>query len=238
MNIIVTGASRGIGFQLVKAFVREGHAVVAIARNEEKLNVLLSECQKEVPEARVYPLSFDLALLSKGAKDSDFLELILKAIPSVDILVNNAGLLINQPFDKLTVQDFLETYTVNLFSIVSLIQLLLPIMGKNQLGHIVNISSMGGVQGSGKFPGLSAYSSSKSALNCLSECLAVELQNLNIRVNCLALGAVQTEMLAQAFPNFKAPLTAEQMAQFIAEFSLTGHRYFNGKIIPVSSSTP
>ena len=156
----------------------------------------------------------------------------------MDILINNAALLINRPFSEMTINDFQEIYTLNVFSIVALIQLLLPYMGKKNLSHIVNISSMGGVQGSSKFLGLSAYSSSKSALNCLSECLAIEFSSLNIRINSLALGTVQTAMLTKAFPNYKALLTAEEMAQFIAQFSLTGQHYFNGKIIPVSVSTP
>ena len=97
---------------------------------------------------------------------------------------------------------------------------------------------MGGFQGSTKFAGLSAYSSSKSALSGLTECLAEELKDRNIAVNCLALGAVQTEMLGKAFPGYKAPLSAAKMAEFICEFALTGQLFFNGKIIPVSSTTP
>jgi NAD(P)-dependent dehydrogenase (short-subunit alcohol dehydrogenase family) len=97
---------------------------------------------------------------------------------------------------------------------------------------------MGGFQGSAKFKGLSAYSSSKSALAGLTECLAEELKEKNIAVNCLAIGAVQTEMLNKAFPGYQAPLKANEMAAFISEFAVNGHKYFNGKIIPVSSSTP
>jgi NAD(P)-dependent dehydrogenase (short-subunit alcohol dehydrogenase family) len=97
---------------------------------------------------------------------------------------------------------------------------------------------MGGFQGAAKFPGLSAYSSSKAALAGLTECLAEELKSKNISVNCLAIGAVQTEMLAKAFPGYKAPLKPNQMAEFICNFALTGHTYFNGKIIPVASTTP
>jgi NAD(P)-dependent dehydrogenase (short-subunit alcohol dehydrogenase family) len=97
---------------------------------------------------------------------------------------------------------------------------------------------MGGVQGSAKFAGLSAYSSSKAALCTLTECLAEELKLENISVNCLALGAVQTEMLSKAFPGYRAPLSASEMAEFIVQFARSGHYYFNGKILPVSSTTP
>ena len=94
------------------------------------------------------------------------------------------------------------------------------------------------LQGSAKFPGLTAYSSSKAAIAGLTECLAEELKDKNISVNCLAIGAVQTEMLEEAFPGYKAPLSPKQMAEYIFDFALKGHQYYNGKILPVSSSTP
>src|SRR5208282_5900863 len=100
---------------------------------------------------------------------------------------------------------------------------------------IVNISSIGGVQGSAKFKGLSAYSSSKAALINITECLAEEFKERGIAVNCLALGSVQTEMFSAAFPSFEAALTAEEMANYISEFAVTGNKYFNGKVIPVSN---
>ncbi|HTX88115.1 MAG TPA: SDR family oxidoreductase, partial [Bacteroidales bacterium] len=96
----------------------------------------------------------------------------------------------------------------------------------------------GGVQGSKKFSGLSAYSASKGALAVLTEVLAEELAEREIRVNCLALGSAQTEMFEKAFPGLKAQLSAHQMAQFIADFAVNTGKYFNGKIIPVSVSVP
>lgn len=235
MHIVVTGASRGIGFELVKAFAKDNHIIAAIARNPKKLEILQKECLKENPHAQVYPFTFDVGTIDE--RGPELIQKLVETLPTVDILVNNAANLINKPFESLQPHDFLETFSINFFGVVSLIQLLLPYMGKEK-GHIVNISSMGGVQGSSKFPGLTAYSCSKSALNCLTEMLAVELKARNIRVNCLALGAVQTEMLAEAFPDYKADMTAARMAAFIAHFALTGHHYFNGKIIPVSFSTP
>jgi NAD(P)-dependent dehydrogenase (short-subunit alcohol dehydrogenase family) len=104
--------------------------------------------------------------------------------------------------------------------------------------HIINISSMGGFQGSSKYRGLSYYSASKAAIACLSECLAEEFSESGIRVNCLALGSVQTEMLAEAFPGYKAPVDASEMAHFISDFALNGSKYFNGKIIPVAINNP
>lgn len=236
MNIVITGASRGIGRSIVKEFNLEGkHNIVAIARNGKDLEALKAECFKANPNSKVIPVACDLVQLE--ANWQTVLD-IIKPLQHIDILINNAATLINKPFDETSSKDFLELYKINVFSIVSLTQLLLPMMGKVSHSHIVNISSVGGVQGSVKFPGLSAYSSSKAALIGLTECLAVELKLQHISVNCLALGSVQTGMLAEAFPNYKTPMTPEKMAQFIAEFAMKGHQYLNGKVIPVSLSTP
>ncbi|RLD31073.1 MAG: short-chain dehydrogenase [Bacteroidetes bacterium] len=230
MNIIITGASRGIGKEVAIQLANSGeNRVIAIARDEKKLNTL----EKEVKDpARVIPIAFDL-------RNGDY-ELLSKEIrghfSEIHVLINNAGILINKKISRLSADDFDQMMDVNVKSAFLLIQALIPLFEPN--GHIVNISSMGGVQGSAKFPGLSLYSASKGALAILSECMAEELKDYNISVNCLALGAAQTEMLTEAFPAYKAPLSAEQMASYIADFALKGQQFFNGKILPVSLSTP
>jgi NAD(P)-dependent dehydrogenase (short-subunit alcohol dehydrogenase family) len=164
---------------------------------------------------------------------------VLSHINTVDILVNNAGILVNKPFEELKTEDVENMYRVNVISQFEFLQALLPYMGRGQSPtHIVNISSMGGWQGSAKFPGLSAYSSSKAALAILTECLAEEFRGRNISVNCLMLGAVQTEMFEEAFPGEKTEMTPKEMAMYIRDFALTGASYFNGKIIPVAKGTP
>lgn len=234
MNIIITGASRGIGFELVKKFTRDkSNAVFAISRNKEKLDVLFNEIPSETGQTNVFCKTFNLM---DGDIQNELLPFILEKVKSVDILINNAGLLINKAFEKLTDDDFDQTFSVNVKSVFRLTREFLPYFSSN--AHIVNITSMGGVQGSAKFPGLSLYSSSKGALSILTECLAEEFKDRNIKVNALALGAVQTEMLSEAFPGYKAPLTASEMADFIHDFAINGHKFFNGKILPVSSSTP
>src|ERR1051325_385519 len=228
MNIVVTGASRGIGRELVQLFAADEKVkkVFAVSRDEKKLAELENE--------KVIPLAFDLSKKDLGLLSQD----IVKHTVAVDVLVNNAGALVKKPFEEINADDLELLYNVNVFSPFRLVQMLLPMMGESARGHVVNISSMGGYQGSAKFAGLSAYSSSKGALAVLSECLAEELKDKNISVNCLCLGAAQTEMLSTAFPGYQAPLSAKQMAQFIADFSLTGQNYFNGKVLPVSLSTP
>lgn len=223
MNVVITGASRGIGYELVKLFLADGHRVLAISRNEEKLNTL------ERKGASV--LAFDLSLESY--------EPIISAVSAfghIDILINNAGALVNKPFRELTNDDIKHVYNVNVFSIIKLTRDLMPSFSVD--AHIINISSVGGVQGSVKFPGLSVYSSSKGALTILTECLAEEFKETSYRFNTLALGAVQTEMLEEAFPGYKADVSPIQMANFIFKFAVEDGKLFNGKTVTVSSSTP
>lgn len=234
MNIIITGASRGIGHALTKLFCADRkNTVVAISRNKQKLDELANELINREGKARFYPIAFDL---TKRDYKTLLLPNILKVIGTVDILINNAGLLVTKPFAALSDSDFDNVFDVNVKSVFKLSRDLLPYF--NKLAHIVNISSMGGVQGSAKFPGLSLYSASKGAVSILTECMAEELKEHQIKVNALAIGAVQTEMLAEAFPGYQAPLQPDEMATFIMDFALNGHRFFNGKILPVSVSTP
>ncbi len=236
MNAVVTGASRGIGYELVKELCRgDGNTVIAISRDQKKLEKLQKECAEESPEARVFIIPFDLG----GEVDWEILLARVKEyVDHVHILVNNAGTLVNKPFAEMTMDDAKGIFDVNYFAAFGLIKTLLPLMGGASSSHIVNIGSMGGVQGSSKFSGLSAYSSSKGALAILSECLAEELKDQNVKVNCLALGAVQTEMLEEAFPGYQAPLQANEMAEFIALFAEGQSKYMNGKVVSVSLSTP
>jgi short-subunit dehydrogenase len=237
MNIIITGASKGIGNELARQFAQNiNNKVVIIARNRLKLEQLKRECLFQYPGAKIYPLVFDL---TNGDYKRGLMPELLSSISSVDILINNAGILINKPFEQLTREDVDTMYRTNVTSSFELIQALLPYMGKGQHPtHIVNISSMGGFQGSAKFPGLSAYSSSKAAVASLTECLAEEFKGQHISVNCLCIGAVQTEMFAQAFPGEKANMQPAQMAAYIKDFALTGWNYFNGKVLPVTTTTP
>ena len=231
MNIVVTGASRGIGYQLVKLFSANAvNTIVAISRNAKRLEVLKSECVN----GNVKIIPFDLS--DTYSLKSDLASLVQDAFPSVDILINNAGQLVNKTFNQISSEDFDLCYNVNIKSPFFTIQSLMPVFSEK--AHILNISSMGGVQGSVKFPGLSAYSSSKGAIAILTECLAEEYKETNWRFNCLAIGAAQTEMLEEALPGYKAPLSAEEMAKFIAKFATEDGKYFNGKVLAVASTTP
>jgi len=231
LRIIITGASKGIGFETALALCRQGHSVLALSRDEAGLMRLQKAVEGTVGSLDTW--QYDLM-----KPDTIALLEWVNRHGGVDVLINNAGLLLSKPFQELTVADWQESFSVNLFGAVSLIQTLMPFLQVSAAAHIVNIGSMGGFQGSAKFPGLSAYSASKAALANLTECLAEEVKESGISVNCLALGAVQTEMLAAAFPGYEAPLKKEDMGEFVAWFATQGGRFFNGKILPVSVSTP
>lgn len=224
-NIIITGTSRGIGFELVQLFAKAGHNVLALSRNEKPIQNLKLD--------NVTCFSFDLNDQDAYKKVEDFISENWK---QVDVLVNNAGALLNKPFADITMDEFEYVYKTNVFGVAELTRKTLPFMKANS--HVVTISSMGGVQGSMKFPGLAAYSSSKAAVITLTELLAEEYKELGIAFNVLALGAVQTEMLEEAFPGYQAPTTALEMAEYIFDFSLNGNKYYNGKMLQVSNSTP
>jgi 3-oxoacyl-[acyl-carrier protein] reductase len=217
---LVIGASKGVGEALVSAFsASDANEVYGFARSFGA-------------ESGDRMLHLDLG--SPTLRQD--LEKAIESIESIDVLVNNAGAIAVKPFTDLSREEIQYIYQVNVIGVMECIQACLPKMGAGS--HIVNISSMGGFQGSAKFPGLSAYSPSKAALASLTEILAEELKPTGVHVNCLCLGAVQTEMLEKAFPGYQAPHSAEEMAAFIADFALNGGRFFNGKILPVSISTP
>lgn len=223
-NIIITGTSRGIGYELALQFANARHNVLAISRNTP---------HTLIENQNITCLSVDLSDESEMEEIENFLSHSWK---TVDILIHNAGSLLLKPFSETSQEDFENIYKVNVFGVANLTRACLPYLQKGS--HVVTISSMGGIQGSLKFAGLSAYSSSKGAVITLSELLAEEYKERGISFNVLALGAVQTEMLQEAFPGYKAPILAKEMANYIFDFALKGNKYYNGKVLQVSSTNP
>jgi NAD(P)-dependent dehydrogenase (short-subunit alcohol dehydrogenase family) len=223
-NIIVTGTSRGIGLELALQFANAGHQVLALSRKTP---------QKLIENSNFTCFSLDL---SKEEDFSQVEQFLATSWRKIDAIVHNAGTLLLKPFEETTSEEFENIYKVNVFGVANLTRICLPFLQKGS--HVVTISSMGGIQGSMKFAGLSAYSSSKGAIITLSELLAEEYKERGISFNVLALGAVQTEMLEEAFPGYQAPLTAIEMANYIFDFTLKGNKYYNGKVLQVTSSNP
>jgi NAD(P)-dependent dehydrogenase (short-subunit alcohol dehydrogenase family) len=232
MNVIITGTSRGIGLNLINSFLsktNKDNLVFAISRNVEK-QILLSNSQDNL-----IPIKCDI---TNPNELKNALEIIKNKCNSIDILINNAAVIINKPFIDITANEIDYVFNANFKAPFLLIKELIPLLSNSTNAHVVNISSMGGFQGSAKFPGLSAYSSSKAALTCLTECLAVEFSASTLKFNALCLGAVQTEMLDEAFPNYVAKTNPQEMADFIYHFATNNHKFMNGKVIPVALSNP
>ncbi len=226
MNIVITGTSRGIGFELVRIFAQNGHNVVAISRNISPLQLTFAKSKN------VLPISFNLS----SGNYRVLAKKIEEFTPTVDILINNAGQLINKPFGDVTPDDLQLSYSTNTFAPIYMVQNLSPAFAEN--AQCINVSSMGGYQGSLKFAGLMAYSSAKAALVCVTECMQEEFKETNWAFNCLCLGAVQTEMLEGAFPGYQAPTSAKEMADYIFNFSINNKGVVKGKVLPLSSTNP
>ena len=229
MNIIINGGTRGIGKEIVICLAQDSNNMILVTGRNKKVLEDLS-----LRFGNIHHMFLDLSEIDKYI--DPFSEMVKSLFEKVDILINTAGLLIAKPFADLTNIDARLMMEVNFIAPASLIRIVKPLMRNGS--HIVNISSMGGFQGSSKYKGLSYYSASKASLACLTECLSTEFHGTGIVVNCLALGSVQTEMLSEAFPDYKAPLQAKDMAVYISEFALSGNKFFNGKILPVALSNP
>lgn len=224
--IVVVGASRGIGKSIVDILAKNSnHRIIALSRNIDRMNSHFGN----MPNVECHSLDLNTDHVRSSC------EIIFNQLDHIDVLINNAGFLVNKPFTELTRQDLEDCYNVNVLGVIETVQ---ASLSKIKSGHIVNISSVGGFQGSVKFAGLTAYSTSKAALCSFTELFAEEYKESQIKMNCLCLGAAQTEMLEEAFPGYEAPVSAEKMAEYIVEFSLNANQWMNGKIIPVSLSTP
>ncbi len=228
-TILVTGASKGIGFATAKHLAgnRKNH-ILATARSGDKLQEL-----KKTNPGRIDTVACDLL-------NSSNIQILVDYIRDNDLeiatLIHNAGGLVKKPFIELTDDDWNAMWNTNVMSAVRLLRALLPFIGKN--AHFVTIGSMGGYQGSAKFPELAAYSTSKGALSIWSECMSAELKHRKISVNCLCLGAVETEMFQAAFPGVKAPLKPRDVAEYIGDFAVNGHKFMNGQVLPVALGNP
>jgi len=236
MVVLITGPSKGIGAALTAELTGSGHSVLMVSRNRKQMEEIAASCNRKTGKELAHPIPFDLTDL--GDLEEEFVSRIRTHTSCLDGLVNNAGHLFRKAFSDVTLEEARHLLEVNFLMPAQLIRICLPFMESSTLKHVVNISSMAGFQGSSKYAGLTYYSASKAALASLTECLAVELKPSGVRINALALGSVQTEMFAEAFPGMKAPLEPAEMASFIQWFILDGGRYFHGKVLPVSVTTP
>ena len=214
-TILVSGSSSGIGLAICEEAKKMGHSVIGISRN----------INSQATELGIRSYSVDV---TNQNQINELVNNLTSENITIDILINNAGLLIKDKFRDTTDDTFKKVYDVNIFGLANLTRALLPII--NTDGQVINISSIGGVNTSKKFPGLSAYASSKGALITLTEVLAEEYRS-RPRFNCLALGSVKTKMLAEAFPGYEAKIMPDEMAKQILDFAFDQNNTRNGEII-------
>ena len=221
-TIVVTGTSSGIGYEICVLAAKLNYKVISISRNIEPLS------KKNGIESHSIDITDKKSI-------NNFIDDLRKRNIKIDILINNAGYLSNELFSETSYESFKDTFDVNVFGLAEITRSLIPYI--NKTGHVINISSIGGVNGSKKFPGLAVYSSSKAAVIALTEVLAEEYSE-GPSFNVLALGAVQTKMLKEAFPDYNSETKPSDMAKYIVDFAINGSKLFNGKLISVSNSNP
>jgi len=226
---LVTGVSSGIGEELCKSILEENieNFVIGISRNEPNESTI----HKHRDRFKFFSVDFNLP----QTIEQIFTDTFFQNLSSIDFLVCNAGSIINKPFSEINLIELQSIYNVNIFSQFLIVQKCIPFLAKSQYASVVTIGSVGGITQSKKFPGLTAYSSSKGALSILTECLAEEFRDSNISFNCLALGSVNTKMLRQAFPDYVSKTSTQDIAAFILDFITSRRKLFNGKTIDVST---
>jgi 3-oxoacyl-[acyl-carrier protein] reductase len=189
-NAIITGTSRGIGKSMVEVFAKNGSNVWACARKETEETREYAKIISEKYGVFIKPLYFDLTNVVEIKEAIKNISLDNK---NVDVLVNNAGVILNSLFQMTTIEQWKSHFDVNLFSVVNIIQYVSKLMARNKTGSIVNIASTAGIDG---YPGRSAYGCSKAAIICLTKVLSREFSANNIRVNVIAPGMTQTDMIS------------------------------------------
>ncbi|HLJ81208.1 MAG TPA: SDR family oxidoreductase [Ktedonobacterales bacterium] len=207
---IITGASRGIGQAAAALFAREGAAVVLAARDAERLDANVRAIAEAGGRALAVPTD-----VADEASVAALFGRTTEAFGTPDILINSAGAVANAPFERMEASVWDTVLGVNLRGTFLCCRAAFHAMIPHGGGVIVNLSSLSGVRGVEKFPGLSAYNTSKFGVAGLSEILAVEGRPHNIRVVAVSPGAVDTEMLRAAAPHLKAGMTPDEMARIL-----------------------
>lgn len=228
---IITGAGRGIGRATARLFARAGARVILFSRTPSPLDDVAAEIRAAGGHA--------LSLVGDVSCEEDVHILFQKALETygrIDVLVNCAGIVAVRPFVEMDVAVWDSVIGVNLRGTFLCCRAAFQVMAKQQQGTIINMSSLSGVKGVEKFPGLSAYNVSKAGVASLTEILAVEGKPYNIRVCAVSPGAVDTAMLRQAAPHLKAGMTPEDMAEILLFLADDSGRMLSGSNIEIFSN--
>lgn len=205
---VITGASRGIGFSIARAFVREGAKVALCGSRQESADKAVSKLKDEFPDAEIVGFGFDV---NNTEQIRDMVQKVVATWGRIDSLVNNAGVTSTKGMLDMTDEDFTSVIDINLVGPFKITREVALVMKENGGGSIVNTSSMVGTYG-GKMQ--TAYSSSKFGINGLTKSCAKELGQYGIRVNAVAPGAVATDMAKE--------FTDDRMRQFLAMMTPLG----------------
>ena len=196
-KILITGASGGIGNELVKKFVSLGGDVLGTGTNTEKLNSI----KKKYPDIKVK--KFDI---SDHSRIEEFIDNVSLELGGLDILINNAGANADNLSLRMKVEEWKKVVDVNLTSTFLLSKYAIKKMLKNKYGRIVNITSIVGHTGN---LGQANYSASKAGMVAMSKSLAIEYAKKNITINCVSPGFIETKMTDNIAENIKAVLTSK-----------------------------
>ena len=228
---IITGASRGIGRAAAFELARQGADVVLAARDAHALDAGASAIREQGQQALAIPT--DVA-------DEQSVERLVSttvgAFGHVDLVINSAGALVNRPLADLDAASWDHVLAVNLRGTFLMCREAFRHMIPRQGGVIINVSSLSGVPGVEKFPGLSAYNASKYGVAGLTEILAVEGRPHGIRVLAVSPGAVDTEMLRQAAPHLTPGMTPDDLARILAWLAGPDARHLSGVNLPIYSN--
>lgn len=210
--VMITGGAKGIGRACAEAFLQRGASVSLISRTAAELDAAKSSLSGKVVT--------HCGDISDPKVVTAWFQLTQKELGSPMVLVNNAATFLNKPITEQTLEDWERVIRINLTGTFLCAQEFFR-CAKEKTGKrsIINISSLAGIRGTDKFPGLSSYVASKFGVVGLTEALAVEGKALGVRVNCIAPGAVDTEMLRKAVPQLKAEATPADIAKIIVFLS-------------------
>jgi NAD(P)-dependent dehydrogenase (short-subunit alcohol dehydrogenase family) len=225
---VVTGASRGIGRATAERLAAEGAMVVAAARD----GAALAELARRSPADRIRPIACDVSRPDEVAPVFE----LAAGLGGCSILVAAAGVLTRASVEETTDEVWSETVAVNLTGAFRCARAAFAQMRARGGGRIVLISSLSGVYGTEKFPGLLAYNASKHGVVGLVEGLAVEGREHGISALCLSPGAVDTEMLRRANPDLRPGLVPGDVAELIADLLDGPIRAASGANIPLFSN--
>lgn len=236
---LITGSNRGLGLQLLQMLSANGYNVIACTRSKSSsFSKIIDEVSKK-NNNKIYNLSFDL--LNHSDTESSLTQFLNNYEDNVDLLINNAGILKNSLMLMTSIKEVEDIFKVNVISTILVTQIVVKKMIKYKKGNILNISSISAKENNF---GRSIYSSSKSAIESITKSLSKEFSRFNVRVNCIAPGLIDSEMLKKntTEENINKVIrriasqrlgTFEDICKLILFLASEDSNYINGQILSI-----